>query len=265
MACSAPRNPYSGGDVAGEVVKVGQEVKDLKVGDRVFGRADHNALGEYALLEEPKSAIIPESLTYQEAAALPLVSITAFDALSKAKAQLKGSRVLINGASGGIGTMAVQMAKARGATVHGICSQKNESLVQQLGADQAINYQAPGFLESLEPYDLIIDLVGNLDQARATSLLKEKGVFVMVGFSGFRPMLSFLLRSLFIRSKSLVTIDAKTTTAKLNEIAQKVVANEIKPVIDQVYDFEQTQEAFEHLGSRRAKGKIVIRVEKVKW
>ena len=158
--------------------------------------------------------------------------------------------------------MAVQMAKEKGAVVHGICSQKNQSFIRQLGADQAIDYQVPGFLEPLEPYDLIIDLVGNLPQAKISSLLKEKGVFVMVGFSGFRPMMSFLLRSLFTRSRSLVTIDAKTITAKLNEIAQSVVTNEIKPVIDKVYDFEQVHEAFKHLGSRRAKGKVVIRVER---
>ncbi len=256
-----PKHQILGGDVAGEVVDTGDKVAGFKVGDRVFGRAEHSALGEYALLDSSKCAIIPSNLAYTEASSLPLAAITALDSLDQGKGMSKGSKVLINGASGGIGTLAVQIAKSRGAIVHGISSKKNHHLVTELGADQVFDYHQNNFMDQLAQYDRVIDLVGNLDLSKSATLVKEKGVFVMVGYSGFKEMFSFITRSIFIKSIKLVTVNAETTTDKLTTIGVLVTSGKVKPVIDQIYDFESTRKAFTYLGSRRAKGKIVITID----
>ena len=156
----APRRPVMGADIAGEVVAVGSKVQNFKVGDRVFGRNDTGGLAEYSCLEADKAALIPAALSYEQAAALPLASCTALAAL-RDKGQIQaGEDILINGASGGIGTFAVPLAKHFGARVTGVCSGKNRDLAQSLGADAVIDYTQEDFTQS-GPYDLIIDLVGN--------------------------------------------------------------------------------------------------------
>lgn len=256
-----PKHQILGGDIAGEVVGIGTKVTRLKVGDRVFGRAENTALGEYALLDESKGAMIPTEITYSDGASLPLASMTALDALNQGKGVGQGSKVLINGASGGIGTLAVQIAKSRGAIVHGICSQKNLDLVSELGADHVFDYRKDDFLNLSTKYDMVVDLIGNLNLSQSLDLVVEKGVFVMVGYGGFKSMFSFIVKSISAKSKKLISIDAKTTTDKLDRIGQLVASGKIKPVIDQVFSFTNLPQAFNYLGSRRAKGKVVINVD----
>lgn len=262
LACGLfiPKHRILGGDVAGEVVEIGTNVNSLKVGDRVFGRAEHTGQSEYALLDKERTAIMSEGLDYLEAASLPVASMTALDALNQRKDLDKGSTVLVNGASGGIGTLLVQMVKLQDATVHGVCSGRNEHLVNSLGADQVVNYETQSLLNLPQQYDLIVDLVGNLSVSTALDKLKDGGTFVMVGYSGFLPLCTFLIRSVFTKSKRLVSIDAKTTTQKLSYIGNLVTSGAIQPVIDRIFRFEELPKAMEYLGTRRARGKVVLRI-----
>jgi NADPH:quinone reductase-like Zn-dependent oxidoreductase len=168
--------------------------------------------------------------------------------------------VLINGASGGIGTIAVQLAKAKGATVHAVCSGRNKKLVSRLGADAVLDYEQGALLGLAKQYDLVIDLVGNLKASNMMGLIRDRGTFVMVGYAGFKNLFSFMLRSLFTTSKKLVSIDAKTTGMKLQTIGQMVSAGKVKPVVDRFFPFEELPEAMAYLGTRRARGKVVIKM-----
>ena len=256
-----PKHSILGGDVAGEVVAVGRKVKDLKVGDRIFGRADHSALAEFALLEEAKASVIPKQLSYGQAASLPLVSITAISSLEQGSGVNAKSTVLIHGASGGIGTMAVQIAKARGAKVHAICSAKKTGFVRSIGADKVINYEEENFLCSKHRYDLVIDLVGNLPLKKALATIKEQGTYVMVGYSNFKYLSQFVLQSVLkTGSHKLVVIGAKVSSQGLQQVGELVSSGTIYPLVDRIFPFVTIPEAFEYLGSRKAKGKVVIKL-----
>lgn len=259
-----PRNKLLGADVAGVVEAVGKKVNSLKVGDKVLGRNFSGALAEYACLEEGKATIMPDMLSWEEAAAIPLASITAFVALCKEGTVQPGEKVLINGASGGIGTFAVQLATFCKAEVHAVCSGRNAELVRSLGATEIIDYTKEDFTRREDKYDLVVDLIGNRPVGDLRRALSPSGRCVMVGFANASNMLGFMLKGTWLSKttkQSFISMDAKTKSEDLEFITRLVVAGRMKPVIDEVYAFEALPEAFAHLASRRARGKIVVTLE----
>lgn len=258
---SRPKNPILGADVAGTVVAIGENVTAYKKGDRVFGRNLSGGLAEYCCMNEFDLALIPDKLSYKQAAALPLAAVTALIAL-RTKGQVKAIQaVLINGASGGIGTYAVQLAKYFNANVTGICSTNNVDLVKALGADEVIDYKKQD-LESVNgQYDLIIDLVGNKKIATLSQLLKPNGKCILVGIDTPKRLFSNMFQGMFFSvysNKKVLSMDAQVKSADLNFIAKLVSEGKVSPVIANLYDFKYVPEAFTQLGTRHSKGKIVI-------
>lgn len=253
-----PKQPILGADVAGEIIAIGSKVKAFKVGDKVFGRAHHTALSEISVLEASNSAIVPQGIDFVRASTLPLAAVTARASLHLIDS-LKSKVVLINGASGGIGTFAVQIAKNSGAQVYAISSHRNAGMVKSLGAKRVYQYDKEDPLTSEMCYDLIVDLIGNLEVARTFARLKESGTYVQVGYSSFWQMAQFLFYAVFSRRKRLTTINAKVSTDSLEEVALAIASEQIEPVIDEEFDFANLPNALAYLGTKRAKGKIVVR------
>ena len=233
------------------------------MGDRVFGRSFSGGLSEYACVKEDQLAKIPEGVSFEQAAATPLASVTALYAL-RDKGQIKaGEKVLINGASGGIGTFAVQLADQFGAEVTGVCSGGNADLVKSLGALEVVDYTQTDFTEREEQYDLIIELVGNRTATDMNRVLRPGGRCVMVGFTHFGLLLRFIAKGAWLSKttgKQFVSMDAPTRRADLEFVMEQIAAGRIAPVVDQVYGFDDLPEAMAYLGTRRAKGKIVVKV-----
>ncbi|MBX2873384.1 MAG: NAD(P)-dependent alcohol dehydrogenase [Saprospiraceae bacterium] len=258
----APKDPILGADIAGVVVEVGREVRSFQVGDRVVGRNYLGGLAEYACLEEDKTARIPAEISFEQAAAIPLASITALIALRDKGVIRAGQSVLINGASGGIGTFAVQLARYFGASVTAVCSGKNGQLVRSLGAQEVINYQEEDFTQK-GPFDLLVDLIGNRSIQELQGALSPNGRCVMVGYSNFKNLLGFVFKGAWLSKttgKQFVTMDAQIQTADVELVLRLVQDKKLQVVIDRVYDFEEIPEAFAYLGTRRVKGKIVIQI-----
>jgi NADPH:quinone reductase-like Zn-dependent oxidoreductase len=260
---SAPKKPNLGADVAGTVVEVGSEVTRFQKGDRVFGRGLTGCLAEYSCLEESALASIPEGLSDEQAAATALAGVTALIALrNKGKLQA-GEHVLIHGASGGIGTFVIQLAKQMGAQVTGVCSTPNIELIQSLGVDTSVDYKKQDLLEMDAQFDVIIDLVGNYPIAGLFKLLRPRGRCVLVGMDRPARLFSNLFRGTLLSlvgNKKAIPMDAQVTPTDLEYLAGLIVKGTLRPVIDQMYDFASLPEAFAHLGTRRSKGKLVIRV-----
>lgn len=256
-----PRKPILGADIAGIVEAVGKNVTSFKVGDRVFGRNTEGGLAEYACLAENQAALIPDDLSFESAAATPLAAITALIGLKdKGKIQ-SGQHVLINGASGGIGTFAVQLAKYFGATVTGVCSGRNAQLLKSLGADHLIDYTKEDFTKSKVQYDLVLDLVGNRKVSDINQILKPRGKCVVIGYSNFRRMLNFMMegswRSLFSK-KSFIIMNAVLKKEDLEFLGSLLEKGSLKPVIDKAFTFENMPDAFDFLGTGRTRGKTII-------
>ena len=258
-----PRNPYLRADIAGVVVQVGSKVTQFKVGDEVYGRNQIGGYAEFACIEEKNTCLKPGNLNFKQSAAIPLAALTALQGLRAGNISAHDS-VLINGASGGIGTLAIQLAKYFNARVTGVCSTDNIEFVKALGADSVIDYTQA----SLPPiqHNLILDLVGNLSGNDIKRALKPGGICVIIGFESMRKMLSALLKhnkKVNPNKRNYKIINAETKQEDLQFIKQLVEENNIRPVIDKTYPFEQMQirKAFSYLGTKRAKGKIVIEIK----
>ena len=256
----APRRKTLGGDVAGVVVAVGHKVQGLAIGQRVFGRAQRCCQGEYACLAASRAALIPDGVSFKQAAALPLAAMTAQETLQQHGPLKQGTRVLINGASGGIGTMAVQLARQAGAIVHGVCSSHNSPMVQRLGAHRVFHYDQDGLSHINEAYDLVIDLVGNWTARQIKRWLNTSGKSIMVGFSNFKHMLGYMFWGMLFnkRRRQFATLNAQTTRQGLEKVASLTAERRLEPVIDRTYPFALLPEAYQYLGTRRAKGKVVV-------
>jgi NADPH:quinone reductase-like Zn-dependent oxidoreductase len=257
-----PKKPILGADVAGTVVAIGKDVTTFKIGDKILGRTYENGLAEYSVVKASKAALVPENLDFETAAAIPLAAVTALVAHRKANIQAN-QNVLINGASGGIGTFSVQLAKYANARVTGVCSAKNEDLVLSLGASNIVDYNTDDFTKSSTKYDVIIDLIGNRSVREIRQALAPNGHCVVVGYSSFKNMLGFMTTGSLLSAtsnKKTSVIDAVTTTKDLNYLADLVVKNKIKPVIEKVFPFEQTPDAFRHLSTKRTRGKLVVKL-----
>jgi len=263
----APQGMRVGYDMAGTIEAVGAGVTRFKVGDEVFGGA-YGALAEYAIAGEDGDIVAkPPEVGFDEAATILIAGGTALQALRDYGHLAPGQKVLINGASGGVGTYAVQLAKTFGAEVTAVCSARNVELVRALGADHVIDYTKQNFTEGKEQYDLIVDNVGNLPFLDLKRVVKPKGTIVTVSgpkdnaFLG--PMTRILKQKMlspFIEPQ-LVFFVADVDAKDLQFLVGLMRDGKLKPVIDRRYPLEQAGAALDYIGSQRARGKVVITVD----
>ncbi len=255
---SKPKQPILGSELAGVVESVGKDVKTFKVGNEVFAFSDASmgCHAEYKCMPENGAvALKPHNLAYDEAAALSFGGTTALSFFKRAKLQ-HGERVLINGASGAVGTAAVQLARHFGADVTGVCSTANLELVKSLGATRVIDYTKEDFTRNGETYDVIVDTVGTAAFSRSKGSLKEGGRLLLV-LAGLPAMLQAPWVSM-TSSKKVIVGPAAGRAVDLRVLARLAEAGEFKPVIDRCYPFEQMAEAHSYVDTGRKKGNVII-------
>jgi NADPH:quinone reductase-like Zn-dependent oxidoreductase len=262
-----PNDVFLGTDFAGTVVAVGKLVTRFKVGDEVYGAGD-GAFAEYLRIPETESvALKPANVSFEEAAAAPVAGITALQAL-RDHAHLKaGTKVLINGAGGGVGTFAVQIAKALGATVTGVTNPGSLQLVQALGADHVIDYTRADFTQGSEQYDVIFDLSGNHPLGDYRRVMTPTGIYILGGDTDkgawLGPLKSFaktVIVSKFVK-QTMTPIMASLDQTDLVALAAMMQAGKIKPVIDRRYGLDQVADAFRYQLTGHARGKVIVTVD----
>lgn len=261
-----PRNKILGFDVAGTVTAAGRAVKLFQPGDQVFGNLFDlrgGAFAEYVAVPERLLVRKPANLTFEQAAAVPLAAVTALRGL-RHYAQVKpGQKVLINGASGGVGTFAVQIAKALGAEVTAVVSTRNVELARSLGADHVIDYTREDPLAGAEGrYDVIMAVNGYHPLAAYRQALRPGGVYVMAGGAEAQMFQAMLLGPWLFKKgdRRLSMLETKPTTEDLAFVAELIEAGQVTPVIDQCYPLEALPEAFRHVEAGHARGKVIIGV-----
>ncbi|MFW9779334.1 MAG: NAD(P)-dependent alcohol dehydrogenase [Candidatus Heimdallarchaeota archaeon] len=256
-----PKKKIMGSDVAGEIVKIGKDITKFKVGDQVYGFARTGTCAEYAKVSERGVVIKPTTMSYAEAAAVPLAALTALQFLRDRGNIQDGQDVLIYGASGGVGTYALQYAKTFDVTVTAVCSGKNRGLVENLGADRVIDYTKEDFTKMPEKYDLIFDTVGKSPQWRWKNALKEEGIFLQAGSPRMR-MVRFFLQILGnrFRKKKMGFLITKTSTEDLEFLAKLIDEGKIKSVIDKSFSLDETADAHRYYELGHTAGKVVINV-----
>jgi NADPH:quinone reductase-like Zn-dependent oxidoreductase len=261
----APKARVPGMDVAGRVEAVGGGVTRFRAGDGVFG-ACHGSFAEHARAREDELAPKPANLTFEQAAAVPVSGLTALQGLRDQAGVRAGQRVLIIGAAGGVGSFAVQLAKAFGAEVTGVCSTAKLDLVRSLGADHVIDYTRGDFAQAGPSYDVILDTAGNRSPARQRRALAPRGTLVIVGgeggdrwIGGMDRVIRALLLSPFVRQRLRFFI-ATVRKQDLLFLKELIEAGKLTPVIDRTYALGEVPEAVRRLGQGHARGKIVITV-----
>ena len=261
-----PTDTRLGVDFAGVVAAVGPGVTRFKPGDEVFGGRS-GAFAEFVLVPEDRAiALKPESVTFEQAASVPIAAITALQALRDLGQVEPGDKVLINGASGGVGTFAVQIAKALGAEVHGVCSTRNVEMVRSLGADHVFDYKQENYTESTNRYDLIVDMISNHSISANRRVLQSDGRLVMVGGAKgnwIAPLvgpIKAMLTSPFV-SQDVMVIFARLVPDDLVALADLMSDGSVTPVIDQRYSLRDVADAIRYSESGRARGKILVRID----
>lgn len=257
-----PKNPISGRDVAGTVVKVGSAVTRFAAGDEVYGVAP-GSFAEYAVGPESKLAHKPTNLTFSQAAVVPISAGTALQALRDAGKVRAGQEVLIIGASGGVGSYAVQLAKILGAQVTGVASTAKADFVRSLGADHVLDYNRDDFADGTRHYDLILDIGGGSSLRRLRRALEPRGTVVFVGsentgnITGMGRQLRGMMMSLFVRQR-LVPLMAKERASNLDVLTEHIQAGQLTPSIAASYPLAQAKDAMRLLEAGKVRGKVVI-------
>jgi len=261
-----PKSTIPGGEFAGEIEAIGKDVTRFKVGDQIFGTAapSTGAHAEYiSLPEEGALALKPENMSYEEAVTIHSGALTALPNLQDAANIQPGQKILIIGASGSIGSSAVQLAKSFGAEVTGVCSTANVALVKSLGADYVIDYKKDDFTKTGETYDIIFDSVGKSSFSKAKRALKQNGIYLTTVISG-AILPQMLWTSKFGKKKAMIVFAGlRSTTDKnayLNLLLELVEAGKYRPVIDRCYPLEQIAEAHRYVDTGHKKGNVVITV-----
>jgi NADPH:quinone reductase-like Zn-dependent oxidoreductase len=269
-----------GSDLAGVVVEVGSRVTRFKPGDAVFATIDElhmGALAEFAVVAEKAAALKPAHLDFVQAASIPMVALTAWQALTERARLAPGQKVFIPAGAGGIGTIAIQLAKRLGATVATTTSAGNVDLVRSLGADEVIHYQQQNFADVLRDYDVVLDTLGGDSLARSFQILKRGGVVVSIvgppdaAFGRERGMNALMVFALWLlsyathrrakaRGVEYSFLLMNPDGSQLAEMAGLLEAGSIRPVIDKVFPFDQAKEALAYLETGRAKGKVVVQM-----
>lgn len=256
-----PKEAVLGGEIAGRVVAVGSGVTRFRPGDEVFGEIGTGGFAEYACATEDKFELKPISVPLEEAATVSLAGGAALKALTTFGEIKAGESVLINGASGGIGTFSIQLAKSFGATVTAVCSARNHDLVCSIGADQVIDYTRHDFTNTGRTYDLILDNVGNRSVPELNRILAPKGRCALVGFTTFGHMLKATAQGSWLAYRSgkkiaPMTIDPTAEDRAL--LGELLAQGKIKPVIDRRYPFEKLLDALSYLETGRVRGKVIV-------
>ncbi|MBJ8007294.1 MULTISPECIES: NADP-dependent oxidoreductase [Bacillus cereus group] len=270
-----------GNDFSGVIVKIGAKVTRFKVGDEIYARPRKGKIGtfaEYIAIHEDDIALKPKNLSFEEAASIPLVGLTSYQALHDTMQLQKEQKILIHAGSGGVGTFAIQLAKIMGATVTTTASEAGTNLVKSLGADEIINYKTKKFEDILKNYDAVFDTIGGTTLEKSFNIIKSGGNIVSVSGmpnarfgkefgSGFFKTLLFSLAS-----KKLTALEKKHNAQysflfmkpsgdQLRIIANYIESGQLKPIIDRIFPFEDTQKAMEYSESGRAKGKIIVKIK----
>ncbi|HSJ35927.1 MAG TPA: NAD(P)-dependent alcohol dehydrogenase [Acidimicrobiia bacterium] len=260
-----PGHPIPGADVAGTVADIGEEVTGLRPGDEVFGLVDHGALAEYVCGSEESFAPLPEGVDLQAAAATPMAALTALQGLRDVGGLQAGQRVLVNGASGGVGTFAVQIAKELGAEVTAVCSTAKVEMVSRLGADRVFDYTRHDFSVTERDYDLLFDNVGDRPWSQTRRVLAGNGVNVTI--TGPKHRVAGPLRNLLFRkaaslfdSRRFAWFTSSVRRQDLEDLAAMLVSGGVRPVLEEIYPLEKAAEAMRRLGEGHAAGKLVITV-----
>ncbi len=251
-----------GADFSGIVDSVADDVSDFKPGDVVSGIMAPEVVGAFAeYVSIPEDALVhkPESLSHQQAATLGVAALTAYEGNQDYPLTVEGARVLIKGASGGIGTFAVQMAKALGSQVTAVCSSRNEALVRGIGADTVIDYQSVNILQIEERFDLVFDTIGNLPAKRMKRLVSEGGRLVLA--SAANSLCFIKAMSLAKKDDQIELIaDLKKDKPRLEAVAALAASGTVQPVIDREYPFDAIWDAIDYVATKRARGKVVVNI-----
>jgi NADPH:quinone reductase-like Zn-dependent oxidoreductase len=267
-------------DLAGVVVRVGASVRRFKAGDKVYARSDDDRIGtfaEFIAIKEDSLALKPANLTMEDASSIPLVALTAWQTLVEKGKLKKGQKVLIHAGSGGVGTIAIQLAKYLGATVATTASATNAEMLKGLGADIVIDYKHDDFSTKLKDYDLVIDTQGGNTLRKSLNVLKSGGKLIGIagppdpdfaklrGANGFvslvMRLLSYGIRKAARRSGASYSFHFMTANGQqLSEITKLIETGHIRPVVDRVFPFEETKQALDYVETGRTKGKVVIKV-----
>ena len=258
-----PKKKILGADIAGQVEAVGRYVKQFQPGDEVFGGNGVGGFAEYVCLTENSLALKPANISFEEAAAVPVAALTALQGL-RDKGQIQPEqKVLINGAGGGVGTFAVQIAKSFGAQVTGVCSTMKLDMVRSIGADQVIDYTGEDFTQNRQRYDLSLDAAAYRSISDYKRALSPKGIYVLVGGS-----MALMFRVMFVGpwlsmtgSKKMRTVMTKINKKDLALMKELLEAGKVIPVIDRRYSLSEVPEAIEYLEEGHAQGKVVITVQ----
>jgi NADPH:quinone reductase-like Zn-dependent oxidoreductase len=260
-----PTDIRLGVDAAGEVEAVGRNVTQFKPGNHVLGVC-RGAFAEYACATEPALVMKPDSVTFDQGASVATAALTALQGLRKKGPIMSGQKVLINGAAGGVGTFAVQIAKSLGADVTGVCSTRNVDMVRSIGADHVTDYAQKDFTKSGQVYDLILDCVGNHSLSACRRALNPEGTYVAVGGSSGRWMIGPLARTVtapllsrFV-SQNFHVLLTRLSKEDLTFMSELMEARKVTPVIDRRYRLSDVPEAIRYLEQGHARGKVVINV-----
>jgi NADPH:quinone reductase-like Zn-dependent oxidoreductase len=262
-----PRNPMLGADMAGRVEAVGSSVTRFRPGDEVFGNNFGRGLGafaEYVCASEGALAPKPPNTSFEEAAAVPVAAVTALQGLRDKGRIQQGQKVLINGASGGVGTFAVQIAKSFGAEVIGVCSTRNLEMVRSIGADHVIDYTQEDFTQNGRRYGLIFDAVGNRSVSDYRRALSPQGTCVIAGFTTLPRLFEHMILGAWVSRAGSKKIGLMGTMRPNKEdlafMKELLEAGKVVPVIDRTFPLSETAEAIQHLEKGHAKGKVVVTI-----
>lgn len=256
-----PHSPILGGEIGGRVAAVGSQVTRFQVGDEVFGEIGTGGFADYVCVAADKLTHKPAGVSLENTSTLTLAGGTALKALTTFGELQAGQTVLINGASGGVGTFAIQLAKILGATTTAVCSSRNLSLVHTLGADNAIDYTTTDFTAGGRTYDLIIDNVGNRSVAELNRILTPKGRCALVGFATVPHLLKSAIQAAWFSANSDKKIGLMTLNPTAEDrayLAQLLQDGQIQPVIDRRYPFQELPQALTYLETGRARGKVIV-------
>jgi NADPH:quinone reductase-like Zn-dependent oxidoreductase len=263
----APKSIRTGVDFSGTVEAIGADVKQFKAGDEIFGTAN-GALAQYVTSTEVGLALKPSNMSFAQAAAVPVAAITALQGLRDLGELKPGQKVLINGASGGVGTFAVQIAKWLGAEVTGVCSTRNVDMVRSIGADHVIDYTKEDLTRGSEHYDVIFDTIGNRALLDYRRILKPHGIFVIVGAPSDGPWIGALIGPIkgwvispFVSQKFSWLLADANKTDDLDTLRDLMQSGKLTPVIDRQYSLSDAPEAMRYLELGHARGKVIITVE----
>ncbi len=265
-----PKDPSFGSDIAGTIEAVGPNVSKFTLGDEVFGTCAKGSGGfaEYACARETRLAPRPENITLEESAGIPIAALTALQGLRDRGKIRPGQKVLVNGASGGVGTFAVPIAKSYGAEVTGVCSTRNLDLVRKIGADHVIDYTQEDFSKTSEKYDLICDAVGNRSVPDYKRALNSDGICVIIGFYGMPRLLANVIRGGIASKtgkKKIGMMLARITPEDLNVMKELIEAGKVRPVIDTTFPLKDAADAVRFCEGEKhrpghARGKVVVTI-----